>query len=431
MAINYEARVLSALLKRGDFVSIMGEPLDPLMETYGDTWQFIKKYYQNNREMPPPSVVMDMFDDFEYDEGIEGATKHHIEILKKIATKTKTEQLLTLSSRDLSAGKFDPVKIVERLSQRLSEIQRDMGISRAVDVRDFDNALTHYDRIRELSAQHDGQPGIPFGFSYMDKAYPTGMAPGHFIVVMGYSGKGKTWFTIKLLVNAWLKGYSPMLINLEMSPEELRDRIYFLISQYSMTDLMRADIDPDDFRRWAEDFMKGKAEFTLVGNDTFGDFSIDMVHSKVEQYKPDIVALDYMGLFIDREFSQNETVRMKNLSRQIKQLATAAKIPILAISAVTGKDKKDRVNPPEIAQLSWSGQIEYDANLCIAVHTHIDPVTQRAKKTEIVCRKNRNGPMFDFFVNMDLENGVIEEIDEEEQAELMSGSDELDFLDED
>lgn len=412
-------------------IAILGEPVESMMPTYGDMWAFIKSYYQKNREIPPVSVINDMFGDkWGYEPDIEGATKHHIEVLRAYTLKNNSYELLSAARDDLKDGKFSPHKIVERVARRLSEIQREMGISRVVDIRDVDDALEHYGVVRQRAEANDGQPGIPFGFRYMDENYPTGMAPGNLGVILGYSGKGKTWFTIKLLVNAWLKGNDVMFINLEMSPEQLRDRVYFLISQYTMTDFARADIDFDNFRQWGQEFMKNKPDFKIVGNDTFGDFSVDMIHAKIEQYKPGIVGLDYLGLFTDRGHSENETVRMKNLSRQLKQLAMTCQIPILAIAAVTGKDKKDRLNPPEIAQVAWSSGIEYDADFAIAVHTHIDPKTQKALKTEIVSRKNRIGENYAFFVKMDLSIGTIEEMDDEEQmAALLDDDDSMSFLD--
>lgn len=395
--------------------------MNSLFDSHLDIWKFIELYYQKYREVPEPSIVLDRFPDFEYNQEIEGATKHHLDTLRAKRLHGELERF-TLKISEALDGKLPPQKVLEKMAKKVSSLQRETGVSVSVDVRDTDAALQHYDKVRILSAQHDGRPGIPFGFKYMDDVYPTGLAAGHFGVILGYSGHGKSWFAIKLLINAWEAGYSPMLINLEMSPEELRDRIYFLISHYSMNDLVRADIDPDQFRRWAQDYMKGKPEFTLIGNDTFGDFSVDMVQAKIEQFKPDLVMLDYLGLFTDREFSPNETVRMKNLSRQLKQLAMGAKIPIVAISAVTGKDKKDRLVAPDIAQVAWSSGIEYDANFAIAVHTSRDPNTLKVSHTDVIWRKNRHGDMTGFKVKMDLVNGTIEEVEPEEQLGL-PGSD--------
>jgi replicative DNA helicase len=410
-------------------VSIMGDQVGNLLDSHKDIWDFIDKYYRANKAVPPAEVVLDVHPDFEYQEDITGATKHYVDRLKSLRQKSEIKLLMAKVEESLEKG-VSPEKLLQKISKKTTQIQRTTGVSRSIDVRDLDDALDHFDRVKQLVAQHDGRPGISFGYPEMDKHYPTGAAPGHLIVGIGYSGLGKTWFCISLMVNAWKQGYSPLIINLEMSPEDLRDRIYFLISHYSMTDLVRANIDESEFTAWAKDFMQGKAEFHLVGNDTFDDFSVDMVHAKVEQYRPDIILLDYASLFTDREHSQNETVRMKNLSRQLKQLATAMKIPIVLISAVTGKDKKDRVNPPDIAQVAWSSGIEYDANLAFAIHTHRNDKL-KAEKTEIVCRKNRHGELFSFYVKMDLVAGTITEIPIDEQISILNGGDDLEYLDED
>ncbi len=423
---NYEARVLSSVIDRKDMVSIMSLGVDELMVSHKDIWEFVWRYYQNNKEVPPASVVVEEYPDFEYNDSLEGATKHYVDQLREHKASSDIQKVIAGAAKAMADGNVKATDLLGHLSKRVSEIQRSTGMSRAVDIRDADDAIEHYDRIRKIAAEHGGQPGISFGYDFMDAHYRTGMGQGHFIVLMGYSGLGKTWFGIKIMINAWLQGYSPLIINLEMSPEELRDRIYFLISQYTMDDLVRADIDPNHFREWARDFMQHKAEFNLVGAEGFGDFTVDMIQAKIEQYKPDIVMLDYLSLFSDRARSSDERIRTKKTARELKQLAMATKIPLIAITAVTGKDKKDRINPPDVAQVAFSSEIEYAANLAFAVHTHRDPKTQKATKTEIVGRKNRHGSLFSFFVKMDLDNGTIEEIEEEDQ---ILDEDALEFLD--
>lgn len=430
MSVNHEARVISALVKNKDMVSIMGDDVGSMMNSHKDIWDDIWKYYQANREVMPLSVLAEIHPDFEYDGELEGATKHYVGTLKEHCAKVELESVIAGATKALSSGKVNAKDLLDHFSKRVSQIQRQTGISRAVDVRDVDDANEHYGRVREMAELHGGQPGIAFGFDQMDEFYPTGMAPGHFMVLMGYSGHGKSWVGIKICINAWLQGYSPLIINLEMTPEELRDRIYNLISEYTMDDLVKARIDPENFTAWAQEFMEGKVEFNLVGNDTFGDFTVDMVQAKIEQYKPDLVFLDYLGLFSDRGRSTGEVERAKKTAREMKQLATANKIPILAVTAVTGKDKKDRANPPEVAQVAFSSEIEYAANLAFAVHTVRDPITQEVQYTEIVFRKNRHGPLCSFKIEMNLDTGVIRELTTAEQAANMNPQDHLSWLDE-
>lgn len=413
--MNHEARAISALLINEDISAALSEGMQNMLISHKDIWEFIFRYYKTNRAVPPISVVIEQFPTFEFESDLEGATRHYAQRLREERASQELDRMIKGAAEALASKEGSAQDILVHFGKRLSEIQRATGISRSIDMRDIDSANAEFDRIRELAALHDGQVGIPTGFTLIDENYPTGMSPGHFIVGLGYSGGGKTWFILKLAINAWEQGYSPLIINLEMSPEELRHRILFLISQYSMDDLVKAQIDPESFNSWAKEYMENKVAFHLVGNQGYGSFTTDMVAGKIEQYKPDIVYLDYMQLFTDRAQSTQEVSRAKNTARELKELAMATDTPIVVVSAVTGKDKKERLVPPSIAQVAWSSEIEYAANLAFAVHTYRDPITQVNGNTQILLLKNRHGKLATFDVRMDLDNGVIEEIPDDEQ----------------
>lgn len=427
--MNNEARVISAILKRKDFRDVMNNSPAKLFKSHKDIWDFISNYYKKYREVPSVEAVTEEFPDFDYKD-TQDATGHYVDLLRK---ERMRDEFNILTAKATDAASKDPSKIdkiLKKYEKRLIEIQQAAGESRIVDVRNVDMTIDHFNKVKEYRDLHDGSPGIMTGFKEIDTAYPTGFAPGHFIVVMGYSGHFKSMFAIKLAINAWLDGNSIMYINLEMTPEELRDRILFFISQYSMADLVRADIDPEDFRRWSEEFMSDKADFHLVGNEGFGAFTTSMVQAKIDQYKPSLVFADYLQLFSDSQMSGSEIERAKRTAREFKQLATATNVPIVVITAVTGKDKKDRLNPPEIAQVAWSSEIEYAANLAFAVHTHRDD-DGNVLSTEIVCRKNRHGPLFGFNVKFDMDLGTVTEIDPLEQVKFLTSDDKLNTGDDD
>lgn len=422
-----EAKIISSLIKNQDMISIMSENMPKVLPTHEDMWNDIWQYYQVNKEVIPLSVFQEIHPDFEYID-LEGKTLHYIAAQKENLAKISLEKIFALGAKDLKAGNIKPSVLLSHLAKRVAEEARSTGTSRTVDVRDTEATVQHLEKTRQQVELNGGQVGIPFGFKEMDEAYPTGMAAGHLIFLLGYSGHFKSWVALKIIINAWLAGYPVMVINLEMTPEELRERILFLISEYSMDDMVRANVDPEDFRRWSTDFMNGKADFNLIGTESYGEFSVDMIQAKIEQHKPALILLDYTQLFSDRGRSDDERMRAKKTARELKQLANASRTAILAVTAVTGKDKKDRLVAPHVAQVAFSSEIEYAANLAFAVHTHRDE-NNEVERTEIIARKSRHGDLFAFNVKTDFEKGTIDVIEPDDEDNYLNINDSLDYLD--
>ena len=94
-----------------------------------------------------------------------------------------------------------------------------------------------------------------------------------------------------------------------------------------------------------------------------------------------------------------------NISRDFKLLAVRNSIPIIDITAATMDDISDQDAPPLMSQVAWSKAIEYDADVAIAVHRN-----PQSNIMEIVSRKNRHGTEFGFYLDWDLNRGVMQEI---------------------
>jgi replicative DNA helicase len=132
----------------------------------------------------------------------------------------------------------------------------------------------------------------------------------------------------------------------------------------------------------------------------------NLINSKIDQYKPDIVIVDYLQLMTDNAgTSQNETVKIKNLSRELKLLAIAQQIPVIAIASATPDDSTDLESVPQLGQVAWSRQIAYDADFVVGMG-------RKANSDIIECafRKNRHGFMGDFYLEVDFDRGKFKEI---------------------
>lgn len=140
---NHEARVISALLKNNDMPSVMGDNLPALFTSHADIYAFIQHYYETNKSLPPVSVVKEEFEDFDFLENVEGATKHYVESLREHQVNVSIHEILEGALRTVTKQDKKPSDIVNRLSRKLSDLQRSTGIVRGVDIRDADAAEDH------------------------------------------------------------------------------------------------------------------------------------------------------------------------------------------------------------------------------------------------------------------------------------------------
>ena len=399
--MNTEAELISAVCKNKDISTLLADNADDLFTSHKDIWDGLKSYYYKFRAVPEVGVLQDKFKDFEPVE-TKAETGYYLDKLKSefVSSRLKTIMLQAGSSLKEDA----PSRVLGVMQSQLASLSRYTNNVRDIDVTDIESAGRHYESVKDRSTVMGGSPGILTGFDAIDKAYPTGMAPGHLIVAIGWPGRGKTWFTSYLACKAWEQGFKPMIVSLEMAPENMRDRIYTMLGSglFRASDFSKGDINIDDFKTWGKNKTEGKNSFILVSNEGAAEVTPATIQGKIDQHKPDLVILDYHQLFNDNKRSNSEVERNRNISRDFKLLAVSNNIPVIDITAATADDISDQKEPPMMSQVAWSKAIEYDADLAIAIHKH-----QNTDLIEVVSRKKRHGHDFRFFLDWDINRGVI------------------------
>jgi len=392
-----ESKLISAVLEDKQVHVLLQANVDNLLRTHNDIWTFIRNYFENNGSVPPPSLVVDKFRDFEPVPGV-GATKHHLEELQAEFMTDSLKDILRNTASEVQNG--HGVEALEHLISKTSELKKNTAVIRDIDVTDIESAVAYYEQVQAATAA--GTMGIKTGLPGFDNYLPAGITPGQLGVFLAYPGIGKSWLSLYFAVQAWKQGKSPLVISLEMSETEVRNRVFTIMGEglFSHRQLSSGQIDMDDLRRWHKSHVEGKPELQIISNDSGGEVSPSVLRGKIDQYKPDLVIVDYLQLMSPNQKSENETVRMKNLSRELKLLAISDEIPILAISSATPDDVNKLDTVPTLGQTAWSRQIAYDADWVMALGrgTNSDII-------ECVFRKNRNGFMGEFLVQVDFDKG--------------------------
>lgn len=402
--MNTEAEVISAVCKNKDISTLLADNVDEIFTSHRDIWESLKLYYYKFKAVPEAGILVEKFKDFE-PVATKAETGYYLDKLKNEFLTNKLKSIIIQSGSALkedSAG-----RVIADMQSKLSQLSKFTNNVRDLDVTDLESAAAHFASVKERSAAMGGSPGILTGFDAIDKAYPTGMAPGHLIVAIGWPGRGKTWFTSYLACKAWEQGFKPMIVSLEMSPEDMRNRIYTMMGSglFRASDFAKGDVNIDDLRTWGSKKFENKNGFVLVSSEGMSDVSANTVQAKIDQHKPDLVILDYHQLFSDTKRSSGATERNMNISREFKMLAMTNGIPVIDITAATMDDITDQDAPPMLSQVAWSKAIEYDADMAIAIHKY-----SNTNMIEVVSRKNRHGQDFNVFLDWDINRGIIKEI---------------------
>lgn len=407
--MSAEAKLISAVCTNKDIASVMSDNPDELFYSHSDVWNAVKEYWTEYGSVPSIEIIEEQFRDFE-PQPVNAETRFYLDELRNSYIQSRLRRLFV--SKDNKLREESSVKVLEELQSEISDLARTTNVVRDVDVTDPDSAEEYYRRQKELADEMGGTPGIPTGISALDSAYRTGMAPGHLIVMIGWSGRGKSWFAALMACKAWERGFKPMFLSMEMSPEIMRDRIYTIMGSglFKNTDLSGADINIDEFSSWSRKKFDNKQSFIIAASEGSESVTPNTVQSKIDQYRPDIVFLDYHQLFDDNSHSESEVVRNRNISRQFKRLAVSNAMPVVDITAATMDDVSDTDEPPMLEQVAWSKAIQYDADLSLSVHKGIEEGNENF--FEVVCRKNRYGPMPSFFLDWDINRGIIKELTE-------------------
>ena len=394
---NTEAKVISAVLQDKQVHVLLQANIDNLLRTHTDLWEFIRNYFEHNSSVPPVNLVVEKFRDFEPVPGV-GSTKHHLGELQTEYLNDSLKDILRSAAGNVQQGEGN--KALDNLITQTSELKKNTSAIRDIDVTDLESAVAYFENLKIQQAA--GHVGIKTNLPGFDNYLPSGIMPGHLGVFLAYPGIGKSWMALYFAVQAWKQGKSPLVISLEMSETEVRNRVFTIMGEglWSHRKLSNGEVEMETLKMWHAKHLQGKPEFHIISNDQGGEINPSVLRGKIDQYKPDFVIVDYLQLMAPNQKSDNETVRMKNLSRELKLMAIGEEVPIIAISSATPDDVNDLSGVPTLGQTAWSRQIAYDADWVLALG--------RATNSDIIeCafRKNRNGFMGDFLVQCDFDKG--------------------------
>lgn len=261
-----------------------------------------------------------------------------------------------------------------------------------------------YEQITKLANQGDHMAGVPTGFTDVDNLFH-GFRGGDLVILAARPGVGKTSFALNLATNAAKAGVSVAFFSLEMSGDQLVQRILSSEARVSLSKLRSGIVQPGDWEALAN------AAGTLSSLNMFIDdspgLSILEARAKARRELRNVVGeskgmiiVDYLQLMQPATSRRdgNRAVEVGEISRGLKVLAKEMDMPVIALSQLSRAIEQRGANKrPMLSDLRESGSIEQDADIVMFIDRSMNEIEAESEsrpplgQAQLIVAKHRNG----------------------------------------
>ncbi len=233
-----------------------------------------------------------------------------------------------------------------------------------------------------------------------------------------------TAFVLNLAHKVATQAKEPVLIfSLEMSKEQLVDRLLAMESGVDAWALRTGNLTDNDFEKLAE-AMGTLSEAKIYIDDTPGITVSDLrtkARREAHTQRLGLVIVDYLQLMSGggRYASEGNRVQeISEISRGLKGVARELNVPLIALSQLSRSVENRSPQIPQLADLRESGSIEQDADVVAFLYRedYYNPESERQNLMDVLIKKHRNGPTGGVELYFDREKQRIRSIDTQHSA---------------
>jgi replicative DNA helicase len=303
-----------------------------------------------------------------------------------ISTASRIAQLAYQETDDIDHTVDQAEQALFSVSQR--RIARDLA-----PIQDV--IRSYYDRIEYLYA-HQGEPlGVPTGFIDLDRLLG-GLQRSDLIFIAARPSVGKTSLCLSIAKNAALHGQRVAIFSLEMSGEQIVQRLVATETGIDAQRLRLGQLHEDEWPLFIQAIGK-LADLPVFIDDT-PSISVNQMRTKARRLHAEhglnLIVLDYLQLMSGDVRSENRVQEVSYISRSLKGLARDLEVPLVAASQLSRAVEQRTDKRPILADLRESGSLEQDADVVMFIYRDelYHPETEMQHIADIMVAKHRNGP---------------------------------------
>lgn len=401
MMMSRDAIMVAAeILTREDFyLQMMGVVFDAMVELYneGKPVDFVTLPEKlKEKDVPPEVSSMEFAKDLFNSVPTSANVKYYANIVNEKAMLRRLIKLNEEIANTCYLSKDSVEDILEDTEKRMFQLLQRRTGGDCVPIRQV--VLNALGTIEKASQMKGTVTGVSTGFVDLD--YKTsGLQPSDFILVAARPSMGKTAFVLNMAQHmAFRKEKTVAIFSLEMSKEQLVNRLFSLESKVDSQKIRTGNLEDEDWAKLIEGAgIIGNSH--LIIDDTPG-ISISELRSKCRKFKLeqglDIIIIDYLQLMSGSgRGGDSRQQEISDISRALKGVARELNVPVVALSQLSRAVEKRDDKRPMLSDLRESGAIEQDADVVMFIYRddYYNKDTENKNMAEIIIAKQRNGPI--------------------------------------
>lgn len=327
-------------------------------------------------------------------------TSAHAEAYAELVSQKAIRRRLIKASGDISQLGYDENTPTEEiLGMAEAELFSVSDQSLKQDLVSIESILTDsFDRMEELHRNKGALRGVRTGYHDLDQM-TAGFQKSDLIILAARPAMGKTTLVTNFAYNVATIAKKPVLFfSLEMSKEQLVDRMLADASGVDAWNIRTGNLSDDDFSKISE-AMGELAEAPIYIDDTPGMTVLEMrtkARRAMHEQPLGLIIIDYLQLMQsngNNDFN-NRVQAVSEISRGLKLIARELNVPVIALSQLSRSVESRSPQIPQLADLRESGSIEQDADIVMFIYreAYYNPETERENITDLIIAKHRNGP---------------------------------------
>lgn len=412
--IDAEISLLGSVLLDSEVITVIADKIsseDFYDKRHGTIYNAVLRLYEQNKPVDLLTLSSALKDQDELEQ-IGGSsyltqltnavpTAAHGEHYADIVAEKAMRRKLIKASEDITSMSFaDNTSTVQEILEQAEA--RLFGVSQRTlkqDLVSIEQILAEgFDRLDELHKNKGALRGVRTGWKDLDKK-TSGLQRSDLIVLAARPAMGKTTLVGNLVQSvATLEKQAVLFFSLEMSKDQLVDRMLAAESGVDAWRIRTGDLNDDDFEKLGH-AMGSLSEAPIFIDDTPGISVLEMrtkARREANKHPLGLIVVDYLQLMTGSGKANdfNRVQEISEISRGLKLIAREMNVPVVALSQLSRSVEQRPDKQPQLSDLRESGSIEQDADIVMFIYRedYYNPETDRQHITDLIIAKHRNGP---------------------------------------